>query len=524
MPQCEYRDHIPYDPESATDADKADVYRLLNMRKLRLSKKARDELTAAQKPLPCTLEDLVKGHDPQRKRYVPGTKDTLHNEEYLISIYMDSIGRPAAVPDSWRIPYPHKPGFACRINKTMPAPAPRPARAEGEFLEFDPLDISGYASCHREGCNCQASLRSQRRTLYRMSLGEKAETGAERVACMDIRLWKHYSSSNEEEREAHLCTYLRRFRKQSTGKSNKSATAILRAYDVSFSLLEAQQIWRDKPVSCVLPCMQRYCGLGNVKAITSQQEYEAFLSWQAARCNEHNRQDQTLRTTRNFAAILAQFHGYVPITFKWGDSQYACNLMYEVAERARALTSDTDGKTVNQQNATLSRDQLNAIYRWAMTQPAAPCATLLAFCGVVSQTLARSEQLCEMNTVHMSIYPEAAPYKLPLFGPTKMLHLGDRGHHKVNKSSDMAHWVMRTLEPSLACPWFGLALKAMLDARQQGEERYRDIQEEVTGICLLSKETCKTYTCRHITWSTHCICVCSGDQRKGCKDQEEACP
>lgn len=336
-----------------------------------------------------------------------------------------------------------------------------------------------------------------------MSLTEKAETAAERVACMDIRLWKHYSTSNKEEREAHLCMYLRRFRKQCSGKGNKTATALLRAYDVSFSLLEAWQIWRDKPVSCVLPCMQTYCeqkhGLGNVKAITGQQEYEAFLSWQATGCSKHMRQDQTLRTTRNHAAVLAKFHGYIPNTFKWGDSQYACNLMYEVAERAHALANDTDGKTVNQQNATLSRDQLHAIYKWAMTQPAATCAMLLAFCGVVSQTLARSEQLCEMNTVHMSIYPEAAPDKLPLFGPIKMLHLGDRGHHKVNKSSDMAHWVMRTLEPSLACPWFGLALKAVLDAGQQGEGRYRDIQQEITGICLLSKEACKTYTCRHIT-------------------------
>jgi hypothetical protein len=164
MPQCEYRDLIPYDPESATDADKADVYRLLHLRKLRLSKTARDKLTAAQKPLPCTLEDLVKDHDPQRKRYVPGAKGALHNEEYLISIHMDSTGRPATVPDSWRTPYPYKPGFACRISKTMPAPAPRPARAEGEILQFDPLDTSRYASCHREGCNCQASLHSQSHT------------------------------------------------------------------------------------------------------------------------------------------------------------------------------------------------------------------------------------------------------------------------------------------------------------------------------------------------------------------------
>lgn len=190
-----------------------------------------------------------------------------------------------------------------------------------------------------------------------------------------------------------------------------------------------------------------------------------------------------MKTTRNHAATLARFHGCISDNFKWEDSSYARNLMSKVAETKLLITSNTDGKTVNQQNATLSPDNLQRLYEWAMTQPAATCALLLAFCGVVSQTLARSEQLCEMNTVHMSIYPETVLYKLPLFGPTiKMLHLGDRGHHKVNKSDDMAHWVMRTLQPSLACPWFGLALKAVLDARQQGEERYTDIQQKTKGV------------------------------------------
>lgn len=205
-----------------------------------------------------------------------------------------------------------------------------------------------------------------------------------------------------------------------------------------------------------------------------------------------------MRTTRDHAATLARFHGHISDKFKWGDSSYARNLISKVAETKLLVTSDTDGKTVNQQNATLSPRDLQRLYKWAMTQPADTCALLLAFCGVVSQTLARSEQCCKMNTVHMSIYPEAAPDKLPLFGPTKMLHLGDRGHHKVNKSDDMAHWVMRTLEPSLACPWFGLALKAVLDARQQGEERYTDIQQETTGVYAQPSRLCHTYM---FTWN-----------------------
>ena len=69
--------------------------------------------------------------------------------------------------------------------------------------------------------------------LCRMSLAEKAETAAERTGCMDITLWKQYSTSTEEEREAHLSTYLRYFRKQNSGKSNSNATTVLRLYDVS---------------------------------------------------------------------------------------------------------------------------------------------------------------------------------------------------------------------------------------------------------------------------------------------------
>ena len=222
-----------------------------------------------------------------------------------------------------------------------------------------------------------------------------------------------------------------------------------------------------------------------------------------------------MRTTRSHAATLARFHGYISDNFKWEDSSYARNVMSEVAERKLMLATDTDGKTVNQQNAILGPDQLDRLYKWALTQSADTCALLLAFCSIVSQTLARSEQLCKMNSVHMSIYPEAAPYKLPLAGPAKFLHLGDRGHHKVNKSDDMAHWVMRTLEPSLACPWFGLALKAVGEG--EGEGRYIDIQQETTGMHAGQAD----FT-THTSWQkTDSPCACSGHKAKGCQDQEE---
>ena len=53
-----------------------------------------------------------------------------------------------------------------------------------------------------------------------------------------------------------------------------------------------------------------------------------------------------------------------------------------------------------------------------------------------------------MNRVHIS-YSEAILPVTPLFGPVRLLHLGDMGHHKVNKTADMAHWVMRTIKISV---------------------------------------------------------------------------
>ena len=84
--------------------------------------------------------------------------------------------------------------------------------------------------------------------------------------------------------------------------------------------------------------------------------------------------------------------------------------------------------------------------------------------------------------------PDAVLPVLPPFGPVMMLQLGDRGHHKVaDKGTDMTHFVMRTLHPSLVCPWFALALNAALQATVQGRSRYDEICNGVTGqlVCLL---------------------------------------
>ena len=81
---------------------------------------------------------------------------------------------------------------------------------------------------------------------------------------------------------------------------------------------------------------------------------------------------------------------------------------------------------------------------------AASLAVLAAFIGITNQTLARPGQICSLNRCHLTMNPNAELPVLPAFGPVMMLHLGDRGHHKVvDKGTDMTHFVMRTLHPSL---------------------------------------------------------------------------
>ena len=104
-------------------------------------------------------------------------------------------------------------------------------------------------------------------------------------------------------------------------------------------------------------CQQKH-GLGNIKAIESLQECKAFLNWQADGCSGHKSQHQIMRTACNHATILAQFHGFIYNNFKWEDSVHAHHVRRAAAERAHALAKDTHGRTVNQQNATLSANQM----------------------------------------------------------------------------------------------------------------------------------------------------------------------
>ena len=205
--------------------------------------------------------------------------------------------------------------------------------------------------------------------------------------------------------------------------------------------------------------LQRWCQLtfGEVRAIDSLQMYDDHMTWLAAKKAGCSTIVEIWHRARKHIATLAAFHGYLP-SFDWRDSEVA---KYEVSQLVHdnciAQAADSDGRTVRQERHSLSPDQLQLLYIYVTSRSAAECALLLAFCGIMGQSLARSGQICKMNRVHIS-YSEANVPVTPLFGPVRLLHLGDRGHHEVNKTADMAHWVMRTMKPCLACPWFGLAV------------------------------------------------------------------
>lgn len=219
---------------------------------------------------------------------------------------------------------------------------------------------------------------------------------------------------------------------------------------------------------------------GEVRPIDSLQMYDDHMTWIADRKVGCSSIVEIWHRARKHIANLAAFHGYMP-NFHWRESEVAkYELSQLVHDHSHAQAADTNGRMVRQERHSLSAEQLQLLYTYAMSRSAAECALLLAFCGVMGQSLARSGQICKMNRVHIS-YSEANLPVTPLFGPVRLLHLGDRGHHKVNKTADMAHWVMRTMKPSLACPWFGLALKTALDAKQQQGTQYEELFSQRTG-------------------------------------------
>jgi len=234
--------------------------------------------------------------------------------------------------------------------------------------------------------------------------------------------------------------------------------------------------------------LQRWCleTFDEVKPITSLQMFEDHVSWLVAQKSQLSSVVAIWHRARKHIANLAAYHGYLP-SFHWNQSEAASHeLSYEVHDHSLTAAANTDGRTVRQDRHSLSTDQLQNLYTYAMSLSAAECALLLAFCGIMGQTLARSGQICDMNRAHTSFSAAKLPVT-PLFGPVQLLHLGDRGHHKVNKQGDMADWVMRTMKPSLACPCFGLALKFALAAKQQQGTQYSDLLSQCTGqLCSCS--------------------------------------
>ena len=229
--------------------------------------------------------------------------------------------------------------------------------------------------------------------------------------------------------------------------------------------------------------LQRWCHehFDAVKPIRTLQMFEDHMKWLVKDKAEGTRILETWRRARTWMARLARFHGYLGDNFEWSDSDMVkLDLIHDVHDTSLAMAADTDRETVRQDRHSLSRPQLQRLYTWALRQQASTCALLLAFCGIMAQTLARSGQLLAVNRIHVSI-PEAQSQVPALFGPFQVMQIGDRGHHKVNKTADMAHWVMRTANPSPACPWFGIALKAALDARQRKGMQYQELKAKTTG-------------------------------------------
>ena len=59
------------------------------------------------------------------------------------------------------------------------------------------------------------------------------KTKLDRQACMSIELWKDYSTSTDEERDAYRLRFLRRFHKVQSGELTANASVALNDYEVS---------------------------------------------------------------------------------------------------------------------------------------------------------------------------------------------------------------------------------------------------------------------------------------------------
>lgn len=132
------------------------------------------------------------------------------------------------------------------------------------------------------------------------------------------------------------------------------------------------------------------------------------MTWLAVRKARCRTIVEIWHRARKHIAVLANFHGYMP-TFEWKESEAAkYELSQLVHDQSHAHAADTDGRTVRQDRHSLSPDQLQQLYSYAMSRSVAECALLLAFCGIMGHTkhfclLSYRQSVCCEHSIHVAI-------------------------------------------------------------------------------------------------------------------------
>ncbi|DBA86106.1 TPA: hypothetical protein ACH3X1_005625 [Trebouxia sp. C0004] len=106
---------------------------------------------------------------------------------------------------------------------------------------------------------------------------------------MKINLWKHYSTSTDAERDAHLGKFHLRFQKLKSGEINANASVALNDYEH----------W----------CQETF---GEIRAIDSLQMYDDRMTWLAAKKAMCKTAVEIGHRAQKHIATLAAFHGYLP--------------------------------------------------------------------------------------------------------------------------------------------------------------------------------------------------------------------
>lgn len=69
-------------------------------------------------------------------------------------------------------------------------------------------------------------------SAYSLPKELQGRTKLDRQACMSVKLWKDYSTSTDEERDAYLRKFYLRFQKLKSGEINTNASVALNDYEV----------------------------------------------------------------------------------------------------------------------------------------------------------------------------------------------------------------------------------------------------------------------------------------------------